>query len=92
MIEKSLKVPSCDTFDSANPGQVEGRTRFVGMLHGVPVSLWVSPEGGGGLRRFLEFFLSMHSALELPLEDLSGQSNAFRSSMISGLTSMMSSS
>ena len=91
MIKKKSKWTAVKQFEACRTGHVEGRARLVGTLHGVDAPFCDSSGACEGLRRFLEFFLSIQSALELPLEDLSGQSNAFKSSRISGLTSMMSS-
>ena len=74
--------------DDHEISQVDGLGLLVGRGFG---GLGASVCAQSGLLRFFEFFFNMHSDLEAPLVHFKGLSNAFNSSMISGLTSITSS-
>ena len=85
---KSIKLLTQIFTDIQKISHVDGLGRFAeGGFGGLGSSVGAQ----SGLLRFFEFFLSMQSALDEPFEHFIGVSNAFKSSMISGLTSITSS-
>ena len=86
LISKNIKLlpQNCPNCYRSYPicSQVDGLARFVGRGFG---ALGGCEGEWSGRLRFLEFFLSMHNALDAPLELFRVVSNAFKSSKISGL-------